>query len=347
MRRLCSLIVLAGICLSALSSPIAHAAPDSSRYDVFLRGQTLIFTDVRTALSTPVTINGDRHTLIGNGVLFRAADTRDALVALPNGDIALHPYIPRPNDQTVTHWVASANSKWLAWAFTMRTERGTISDLFIVEGLIGENRMALHTTSTRGLGILPLAVSDDGAYIFYTRRTDLFEDLPPILDLPVESVLRLHVESGEALALPDSPACPCLMAFSPDGRRALRLAATSDGITINLIELNGLIEQTIGALRGYERPHYPVFAADGKKALFRLSRSSGRTRSALALADFTAREARLLTETPPEPLRPLMITARGDTALLLSLSAPGTFKMTLADGTIARVSADSYLGTLP
>lgn len=347
MRRLRRLIILISLSLGALSGSLANAAPDSARYDVFLRGQNLTFVDVRTALGTSVSINGDRHTLIGDGVLFRAADTADPLVALPNGDIALHPYIPRPNDQLVTHWVASANGKWLAWAFTMRTERGTISDLFVVEGLIGENRMALHTTSTRGLGVLPLAVSEDGAYVFYTRRVDLFEALPPVLDLPVESVLRLHVASGEALALPDSPACPCPMAFSPDARRALRLAVVEDGIAVSLIELNGLIEQAIGVLRGYERAHYPVFAPDGKKALFRLSRSSGRTRSALALADFTAREARLLSEALPEPLRPSAIAPRGDSALLLSLNDFGTFKMTLADGAIARTSAESYLGTLP
>ncbi|PJF35980.1 MAG: hypothetical protein CUN49_07760 [Candidatus Thermofonsia Clade 1 bacterium] len=341
------LIIALVLCSFGLSAWQVRAAPDSSRYDVFLRDQAVIFVDARTALSTTININGDWHTLIGEGVLFRAADTKAALVALPNGDIALHPYIPRQNEQLMTRWISSANGKWLAWAFTARTERGTISDLFVVEGLLGENRMALHTTSTRGLGILPLAISDDGAYVFYTRRTDLFEPLPPVLDLPVESVLRLHVESGEAVPLPDSPDCPCLMAFSPDARRALRLAATADGVTVTLIELNGLIEQPIGALRGYERPHYPVFAADGKKALFRLSRSSGRTRSAIALADFTVREARLLTETLPEPLRPLALTARADTALLLSLNASGTFKLTLADGAIVRVSPESYLGSLP
>ncbi len=347
MRRFRCLIILVSLCLGPLSSQLASAAPDSSRYDVFLRGQTLTFVDVRTGLGTPVTTNGDRHTLIGAGVLYRAADTGNALVALPNGDIAVHPYIPRQDDRTVAYWVASANGKWLAWAFTMRTERGTVSDLFVVEGLVGENRMALHTTSTRGLGILPLAVSDDGAHVFYTRRTDLFDELPPAPDLPIQSALRLHVESGEAAALPDSPDCPCLMAFSPDARRALRLTAAAQGIVISLIELNGLIEQTIGTLRGYERPHHPVFSADGKKALFRLSRSSGRTRSALALADFTAREARLLTEMLPEPLRPLAFTARADSALLLSLSTDSTFKVNLADGTVVRVSAEQYLGTLP
>ncbi|MDW8298002.1 MAG: hypothetical protein RML95_01565 [Anaerolineae bacterium] len=347
MRRFRCLIILISLCVGTLSGQPISAAPNAARYDVFLRGQTVIFTDVRTALSTPVNTNGDRHTLIGEGVLFRAADTAAALVALPSGDVALHPYIPRQSEQIVTYWTASANSRWLAWSFTMRTERGTLSDLFLVEGLTGENRMVLHTTSTRGLGVLPLAVSNDGAYIFYTRRTDLFDPLPPVLDLPVESVLRLQTESGNAVALPESPACPCLTAFSPDGRRAMRLAVTSDGITVSLIELNGLLEQTIGTVRGYERPHFAVFSADGKKALFRLSRSSGRTRSALALADFTTREVRLLTETLPEPLRPLAFTERADAALLLSLNASGTFKLTLANGAIVRTSADSYLGTLP
>jgi hypothetical protein len=341
------LIIALSLCAGALSGQLARAAPDSSRYDVFLRGQTVIFTDVRTALGTRVTTNGDRHTLIGGGVLFRAADTRAALVALPNGDVALYPYIPRQDERTVTHWIASANGKWLAWAFTTRTERGTVSDLFVVEGLLGENRMVLHTTSTRGLGILPLAISDDGAYVFYTRRTDLFETLPSVLDLPVENVLRLQTASGDAVSLPDSPKCPCPMAFSSDARRALRLASAPDGIAVSLIEVSAGIEQIIGALNGYERAQYAVFSADGKKALFRLSRSSGRTRSAMALADFTAREARLLTERLPEPLRPLALTARADTALLISLNDSGTFKLTLADGALVRVSTDSYLGTLP
>ncbi|MBO9310211.1 MAG: hypothetical protein J7551_10570 [Chloroflexi bacterium] len=341
------LIIALGLCAGVLSGQLARAAPDSSHYDVFLRGQTVIFADVRTGLSTHVTTNGDQHALIGGGVLFRAADTRTALVALPNGDVALHPYIPRQDEQIVTHWVASANGKWLAWAFTKRTERGTVSDLFVVEGLLGENRMVLHTTSTRGLGILPLSVSDDGAYVFYTRRTDLFEALPSVLDLPVENVLRLQTASGDAVPLPDSPNCPCAMAFSSDARRALRLASTPEGIAVSLIEVSAGVEQSVGTLSGYERAHYAVFSADGKKALFRLSRSSGRTRSAIALADFTAREARLVTERLPEPLRPLALTPRADTALLISLNASGTFKLALADGALVRVSNDSYLGRLP
>jgi hypothetical protein len=341
------LIIACCLFFGVLVSLPAYAAPDSSRYDVFLRGQTVIFADARTALGTTVNANGDWHTLIGGGVLFRAADTQAALVALPNGDVALHPYIPRQTEATITHWVASANGQWLAWAFTTRSERGTVSDLFVVEGLIGENTMVLHTTSTLGLGVLPLAISDDGAYVFYTRRTDLFEGLPPALELPIEGVFRLHTATLEATALPDSPDCPCVMAFSPDARRALRLATTTDGMALSLLEVNGGVQQGIAVLRGYERASYPIFAADGKKALFSLSRSSGRTRFALALADFTTREARLLTESPPEALRAVALTARADTALLTSLTAAGTFKLILADGTLARVSADSYLGTLP
>jgi hypothetical protein len=239
-RRFLFLIVLLGIGIGSLKPlPLAAQTPTQTStpapvalYDVFLGtpkgGQpSLYFVDVRSGLSSPIAADGTQHTLLAQGVLFQERDSGVAKIAFPDGRIGTFAAIQPAGSGLSVNWVASSNRRWLAWSIS-RAEGGTLfSDLYISESDGGDRKQPLRMSSTRGLEALPLAVTDDGSKLFYTRQA---RDPKAYRVFPVAAeIFQLGIADGELSALPGEPKCLCGAGFSGDGRFFLRLEATEDG----------------------------------------------------------------------------------------------------------------------
>lgn len=346
MRRWMLLLL---ICLLGLPR---FAQAQGGTFDVFVREEgdqlSLQFLDARSGLGVLIPIGGERFTLIGNGVLFRAAESRAAQIAYPDGRVVLHPQIPAENENTRADWVVSANKQWLAWTLTTRSARGTVSDLFLSQGE-GEGLLVLHTSSTQNLALLPVGVSDDGAQIFYIRRKNVFDEPRPLQSLPVQGIMRFDVASAAAVPVADPPGCPCVAAIAPHGGTILRLVpSAAGGFAANFSDASGLtIRQsepldTRAVLGGNIR-----FTPDGRRALYLLSSGGDRPRYVLGLANQGIEQGQVVLDPAPELLEVVHFTDDGEAAIILGLESGTTYKVALADGTLSRISSDLYLGTLP
>ena len=250
------------------STPVR--AQSTRSFDVFVNSAIsggkpgVYFVDARTGLSTVVVTNGTRHTLIEDGVLFQENETGAIKVAYPDGRIVLHTAM-QPTGGAALTWVTSADRRRLAWSVSQRTNTSLLSDLYVAGSDGAEKKLALHTSSTRNIDTFPLAITDDGATVFYSRQVIAQKDYQ--LFPAFEDIFKLDVATGQTTQLPAGCACP--VGISPDGRRFARLEPAADqkgfGVRIwdlaeRLIRMSGFrpgadIEMVVVGLRPGEKLH--------------------------------------------------------------------------------------------
>src|SRR5258708_18195716 len=186
-----------------LSMPVhAQTSAKAGPYDVFVnssisKGKSgLFFVDARTGLSNIVVTNGVHHTLLNNGVLFQEIGTNAVKIAYPDGRIEAFSVIPTPDPKSNITWVVSADRKRIAWAVSLVQQPSLLSDLYTSSVDGNDKKLALHTSSTKGIDTFPLADSNDGTKIYYARQGPdklLYQLFPTTTDL-----FSLAVPSGEA-----------------------------------------------------------------------------------------------------------------------------------------------------
>jgi len=329
---------------------IARAQTPPTAIDVFLTAAdgtpTLYFLDARTGLSTVVPAPGSRHTLLSDSVLYQEVETGAMRVAFPDGRISYHALLPSIDAKTAVHWVLSAGRQFMALSVTTQVEGGFSSDIYVAGGGADAANpvLALHTSSTQGVGVLPLAITDDGQTVFYTRRDDLFGDLAPVERLPVGETFRLTVATGQAAPLPNLPTCTaCPAAFSPDGGQMFRL----DGLRIAVWDVGLTRQGEIAPLRGaYLNGGEVLFSADNRFAAYVADTGGRRPRYAAVLVDLSGRSQRLLAEGFTEPIRPITFTPGNDGLIVVGVRRGATYRIRLADGLVTKLSDLRYLGPL-
>jgi hypothetical protein len=330
-------------------------SPTSTVYDVFVGRESdavrVYFVDARTGLSTVVPADGSRHTLLAEGVIFQEAATGIVRIATPDGRAAIFAAIQPVLPGVSVEWAVSPHRTRIAWTVTVGGAGAMVSDLYIAQASGEDTRLALHTTSTQGLGVLPLMVADDGAHVFYTRRTDLLEARP--VPLTVEDVFRLDVATGLSDLLPEAEGCPCPVAFSADGIQFARLEPLAQsGFVLRMWDLPSGLETLIapprlGAGAAFDRGGATLILPDGRRALYTAARGTTQPRNALILAEAGRPEQRVITDRLPAFLRPVDYLPGSNAVLLIGSDGEGTYKVSLEDGAIVRVSAYTYLGQIP
>jgi hypothetical protein len=333
----------------------SHAA--TSSYDVFVNstlnkdGAGLYFVDARTGLSTVVSTGGSRHTLLDSGVLYQEDDSGTIMVAYPDGRKAAYPAIQPPDPKATVNWVISPDRKRIAWAVSQLSETTLLSDLFVADIDGGGKKLALHTSSTKNIDTIPLALTNDGGTVFYSRQSSVprnYQLFPVAGD-----VFRLDVASGQATQLPDNAKCACAVGFTADGARFERLEATAQGFAARLWDLAAKIDTPIGAPGiSHTQAGYLVLSRDGNMAMYTSARGVPPAkgvppeRYALILIDVARREQRLMTPALVNKLRAVTFAPDNSAVLVVGADKDGTFKLSLQDGTLLQVSPYTFLGTI-
>src|SRR5579859_395500 len=198
-------------------------------YDVFVNSSIskgkpgLFFVDARTGLSNIVVTNGQYHTLLHSGVLYQEIGTNAIKVAYPDGRIEPFAPIQLPDPKASLVWIASEDGSRVVWAISQQNaqQQTTLSDMYLA-GADGSNpKLILHSSSTKGILTVPLAVTTDGATVFYARSAP---DKRPYGLFPVATdVFSLDVASGQTTDLPGKTECACAVGFSANGSILARL----------------------------------------------------------------------------------------------------------------------------
>ncbi|GEM_PF-1023040 len=351
-RRL-ALILLA--LLLTLTARPTHAA--TSSYDVFVNstlnkgGAGLYFVDARTGLSTVVSTGGSRHTLLDNGVLYQEDDGGVIMVAYPDGRKAAHPAIQPPDSKATINWVVSPDRKRIAWTVSQLSQTTLLSDLFVASIDGSGKKLALHTSSTKNIETVPLALTNDGGTVFYSRQSSVSRDYQ--LFQVSGDVFRLDVASGQATQLPDNAKCACAVGFTPDGARFERLEATPQGFAARLWDLAAKIDTPIAAPGiSHTQAGYLVLSRDGNLAVYTSARGVPPAkgvppeRYALILIDVARREQRLMTPALVNKLRAVSFAPDNSAVLVVGTDKDGTYKLSVQDGTLLQVSPYTFLGTI-
>ncbi|MCC7451071.1 MAG: hypothetical protein IT324_26895 [Anaerolineae bacterium] len=329
-------------------------------YDVFasanaVKGRAgLFFVDARTGLSSVVVTDGMQHTLLQRGVLYREPDTGVMKVAYPDGRIELHPAIQPTSAKAALNWITSPDRTRIAWTVSQVQGTTLVSDLFIAQADGSDKKLALHTSSTRNIDTVPLALTNDGATVFYARQAQPAASSYQLFDVATD-VFQLDVASGKATQLPAESKCACAVGFSPDGRIFVRLEADTDkqGFGARAWDLSIKINTAVKAPNIIHTQAGNVLVSrDGTLALYTSARGVPPAkgvppeRYVIVLADFSRREQRVLTEPQVNNLRAVTFEADKSSALVVGVDKDGTYKLSLRDGSLLPVSAYTYLGTI-
>jgi hypothetical protein len=345
-RRLCTGLAL----LLLLAAVLPVRAQGADVFDVYLgtgkNGISLYFVDARTGLSSVVPADGTRHTLLADGVLFQEKDTGIFKIAYPDGQVGILAAMQPAAPNVVVDWAVSANRQHIVWSVTQRQDSLVYSDLYLGDSK-GSKTLALHTSSTQSVGAMPLALTDDAATIFYTRRADLFAPRP--LFLSADNVFRLDVASGQSAPLTVSNTCPCAVAFSQDGRLFGALEPTGQGgFNLHLWDLSINVDWLVNTTQtGQEQAGALAISPESRVAVYTTAHDvgKGRYQYTLVLADLGQREQHVLTSTRSDNLRVAAFLVK-DSAVLL-VGNGGSYKLSFNGGTLLQVSSYVFLGSIP
>jgi hypothetical protein len=308
-----------------------------------------------------VTINSaasvNDYALLGNGVAFRD-QTGIASEAYPDGHSAPLDFIGAAPSGGSIRWVASADHNWIAWVIAHTESGSLLSDLYMARADGTGRQLALHTSSSKGLGLRPLVITNDGNTVFYSRQVDSTNAVNTYSVAP--DVYQVMVANGQPVQLPGEPRCPCAATFSSDGRAFFRLESTAHGFAAHFIDLsanpsaNSLANTEVridppGAIAGFSIVQAGDALLSDKGNLAVYSVASGAfgakgTQYALILTDAAQRQQHVIIPPRPDRLRP--VTFEPNVLILVGAEKDGTYRLWLPDGTLTELSADTYLGTL-
>ncbi len=360
-------LLIMTVCIGApRNNAYAQVFPSDS-YDVFLNrtatpgSDTLYFVSARTGLSTVVIVNSaaniNDYALLGSGLVFRDK-TGTASEAYSDGHIAPLDFIgPVPSGGSI-RWAASPDHGWITWVIA-HTEAGSLlSDLYVARTDGTSKQLALHTSSSKGLGLRPLAITNNGSAAFYSRQADSANAANTYLVAP--DVYQVITAAGQPMQLPGEPRCPCAAAFSADGRLFFHLESTARGFAAHFIDLSanptanspGNTEVRLdppGLIAGFSivQAGDALLSDKGNLAVYSVASGALGTKAtqyALILADATQRQQRVII--PPRPDRLRSVAFAPNALILVGADKDGTYRLWLPDGTLTPLSADSYLGTL-
>ncbi|MEP7287011.1 MAG: hypothetical protein ABI947_14745 [Chloroflexota bacterium] len=356
--------VLYGTCLIVLvlcGDPTRMFAQSSvtGPFDVFVNHNIsknqagLFFVDSRTGLSNVVVTNGTRHTLLGNGVLYLENDTKAIKIAYPNGRTDPFPAIEVNNAKAQVDWVVSPNGKQIAWTVSLAGEQSLLSDLFVAGADGSAKKLVLHTSSTKGVDTIPLAVTDDGTQVFYARQTR--DPQAYQLFATASDVFSVDIASGQPTELPGKTECLCALGFAANGHPFVRLqpAGDSGGFDALILDPSIKLETQISAPQlTHRQAGNLLMSRDGGTIIYTSARGVPPAKGvppeqyAVIVADVSRREQHVVVAPQKINLRPIAFEHGNTVAILVNADGDGTYKLSLKDGNLLPVSAYTFLGTI-
>jgi len=347
--------------LFALSFTLLSAQDATSTthvWEVFLRrgaaggADKLSFVDVITGDETPVSVTGERYTLVGNAVMYNDRVANRVMLVYPDGKTSEHPFIQPGTETRRVDWQLSADGKKIAWTLTegSPTALTTLTSIANVDGT--EEHEVLSDGPRNAIRVLPVAFSPDYATLYMDFQPDGFADFTPMPQYA--GLIGVDIASGKWDYLPDEPSCFCGAGFGNGVLLRLRVSQDLSGFDVHVYNLAGKIEQTIPAqpLRGYTQAGDVVISPDGQQAVYALAqvqnfgRADQSVRTVFMLVDMQLKTQTALTEPITTFVEPHSWTEDNSALLLTSRQQDGTWKINLSDGKLARVADATYLGTV-
>lgn len=355
MRKLLTvlLLMLVGSLQAQDSTPQDN--PRNHPYYVFIQpdAQTLIFVDALTGEQNTLTVIGERYTLFGRSVLFFDPQTRQVMVATPDGELEPHPFMQMPSDAMRIDWLAAADGKRLAWTVTHSDAPGELTTTTQIASSEGTDvRDVLTDTRRDGLRVLPVA--------FDHTQTKLYLDYQPdgvgaLTAYPqYAGLFELDLNTGKWQFLEGEPGDFTGAGFG--GEFFLRLALTDDlsGFDLKVINLATRFSRTIPTLQlrgAFSQAGDILIAPDGSRAIYALSQISsfGTTaqsiRTVFVLVDLVNMTQTNLTEITTF-VRPVAWTEDNSAIIFTSPQQTGTWKINLEGTRLEKIAEPTYLGTL-
>jgi hypothetical protein len=346
--------------LIGLLQPLAaqDATSTTHVWEVFLQrgvsgeADTLTFVDVITGDQTPVSITGERYTLVGNAVMYFDRAANRVMLALPDGKVSEHPFIQPGTETRRVDWQLSADGKKIAWTLTEGnpTALTTLTTISNIDGT--EVQEVLSDGPRNAIRALPVAFSADYATLYMDFQPDGFADFTPMPQYA--GLIGVDVATGKWDYLPDEPSCFCGAGFGGDTLLRLRVSTDLSGFDVHLYNLTGKVEQTIAAqpLRGYTQAGDVVISPDGHQAVYALAsvqnfgRADQRVSTVFMLVDLDLKTQTALTQPITTFVEPHSWTEDNTALLLTSRQQDGTWKINLSDGKLTRVADATFLGTV-
>jgi len=324
------------------------AQPDpASVYQAFLVNGTLdrlSFVDLLTGAETNLDINGDRYTLIDDGVMFFDRDRNRVRTAAPNGTMRDHPFVQLEGDARRIDWLISGGQ--VVWTLTSGTAPNLITATWVAN-LDGSNRREVFADSNgEGVRAFPVALSESAVYLDY--QPDVIGDITPFRQYA--GLFSLNLTTGETAMLPGEPGCFCGAGIGAGRLIRLTLAANLGGFDVRVADLATGGERMISSLGVFTQGGDVVISPDGRFAAYALGeiRDLGtptqRVQTVIALIDLTTMTQRALVPTVDRQLRPIQFTEGA--LLLIDPQANTTLKADLATGALETVAQAVFLGTL-
>lgn len=312
----------------------------------------LTFVDLVTGEETPLVVNGERYTLVGNAVLYFERSINRMMLAEPDGSTLEHPFI-QPNASTRRiDWLLSPDQKMIAWTLTEGSTEAltTSTSTARIDGT--EARVVFSDGPRDAIRALPVGFSPDFTTLYMDFQPEGFSDFIPFPQYA--GLFGVGVSSGGWAYLPDEPSCFCGAGFGNGLLLRLKVSADLSGFDVHVYNLAGQVEQTIPAatLPNYTQAGDVVMSPDGRKAVYALAqiqnfgRPDQSVRTVFMLVDLELMTQAAMTEPITTFVEPLSWTEDNSAIIFTSRQQDGTWKISLADGRLARVADATYLGTI-
>ena len=104
-------LVMVGSLSAQDATSTTHVWEVFLRRDVASGADSLTFVDVITGDETPVSISGERYTLVGNSVMYYDRVANRVMLVYPDGKTSEHPFIQPGTETRRVDWQLSTDGK--------------------------------------------------------------------------------------------------------------------------------------------------------------------------------------------------------------------------------------------
>jgi hypothetical protein len=338
------------------SAVYGQPAPAGTPWEVFLQrsatGDKLTFINILTGDTKTVQVEGERYTPFNGQVMYFDTATSRVMLAAPDGTTQEHPFIQPGADTQRVDWLPSPDGKRIAWTLTNGTSDRLTTITTVADANGPDSRQVLTDGPRQSIHAMPVAFSQDGNTLYMDFQPAGIGDFTPYRQYA--GLFGVDLSSGKWAYLKGEPGCFCGAGFG-DGL-LLRLNVTKDlsGFDLRVVNLAGAVEQTIPALklRNYTQAGDIVLSPDGSKAVYALAqvRNFGTpnqlVRTVFVLVDLQTMTQTGLTDPITTFVQPIAWTEDDTAVIFTSRQREGTWKISLSDGKLTKVSDATYLGII-
>lgn len=317
----------------------------------------LVFLDMITGAASSVAVNGERFTLLENGVMYFDQVERRVRIATADGIVTDHPFIQMPDDALRIDWLISTDRQAVAWTIARGLPNALRTTTYVAQINGDGTRLVLEDGAHDGIRAFPVAFNADRTILYMDYQPDTIADFTPFRQYA--ALFSLDLTTLDSRSLPGEAGCFCGAALGAGRFLRLALAREGAGFDLRVINLSTLAQQIIRSL-ALQDPAYSEYtqsgdmllSPDGTRAVYALARirgfgsPDGLFETVFVLVDLVNMQQTPITEATTQTLHPVAWTEDSGAILFTSPQEAGTWKVSASGGELEYVAAASYLGTL-